>query len=101
MSYPFELYGYKMFASLNVDNATDEEYSEGGFNLSPPRSYLLTLGVQCVSGHDGTLQADLVQEHRQHRDLVRLHLDIDLAQDHAAVVIQRRQQMPARVRAAG
>jgi hypothetical protein len=59
------------------------------------------LGVQRVSGHDGTLQADLAQEHRQHRDLVRLHLSISLPQDHAAALIQRCQQMAARAGAAG
>lgn len=46
LSYPFEFSGYKMFTSLNIDNATDEKYSEGGMNLSPPRSYLLTVGMQ-------------------------------------------------------
>lgn len=46
VSVPFELMGYKMSASLNVDNLTDKDYSEGGASLSPPRSYVFTLGMK-------------------------------------------------------
>lgn len=45
-SYPFEVFGYKMTGTLNVNNVLDEEYSEGGFNLSPPRQWLFTLGMK-------------------------------------------------------
>jgi outer membrane receptor for ferric coprogen and ferric-rhodotorulic acid len=46
LSYPFEVLGYRMSATLNVNNVLDEEYSEGNFSLSPPRSYTLTLGMR-------------------------------------------------------
>jgi outer membrane receptor protein involved in Fe transport len=46
VSYPFEVLGYKMSATLNIDNLTDKEYSEGGSSLSPPRSYMFTLGMK-------------------------------------------------------
>lgn len=46
LSYPFEALGYRMTASLNVDNVTDKKYSEGGANLSAPRSYMFTLGMK-------------------------------------------------------
>jgi outer membrane receptor protein involved in Fe transport len=46
ISYPFELLGYKMSGTLNVDNLTNKDYSEGGFNLSPPRSYTFTIGMK-------------------------------------------------------
>jgi outer membrane receptor protein involved in Fe transport len=42
---PVEVFGYNMRLSLNVTNVFDKEYSEGGFNLSPPRSWLLTTGI--------------------------------------------------------
>lgn len=45
-SYPFEVFGYKMTGTLNVNNLLDEEYSEGGFNLSPPRQWLFTVGMK-------------------------------------------------------
>lgn len=45
-SYPFEVFGYKMTGTLNVNNVLDEEYSEGGFNLSPPRQWLFTVGMK-------------------------------------------------------
>ena len=54
------------------------------------------LGVQCVRGDDRSGQVDEVQHGGEHGDLVRLGLDIDLAQDHAVPVIQRGQQMPPR-----
>jgi outer membrane receptor protein involved in Fe transport len=46
VSVPFEVLGYKMSATLNVDNVTNKNYSEGGSNLSPPRSYMFTLGMK-------------------------------------------------------
>ena len=46
ISVPFEVLGYKMTGSLNVDNLTDKNYSEGGPSLSPPRSYMFTLGMK-------------------------------------------------------
>lgn len=45
-SYPFEVFGYKMTGTLNVNNALDEEYSEGNFNLSESRSWRFTLGMK-------------------------------------------------------
>jgi outer membrane receptor protein involved in Fe transport len=44
-SLPFEFGGYRFNASLNVGNVLDEKYSEGGLNLSPPRSWTLGLGM--------------------------------------------------------
>ncbi len=46
LSYPFELFGYKMSGTLNVSNITDKEYSEGNYNLAEPRSYMFTLGMK-------------------------------------------------------
>ena len=46
ISYPFEVLGYKMSASLNVDNLLDKEYSEGNFALASPRSFNFTLGMK-------------------------------------------------------
>lgn len=46
VSYPFELFGYKMSTTLNVSNLTDKEYLEGNYNLADPRSYTLTLGMK-------------------------------------------------------
>lgn len=45
VSYPFQVFGYRFNTSLHVDNITDKEYSEGNWNLSPPRSYMLSLGL--------------------------------------------------------
>ena len=50
LSYPWQVFGYKLNTSLNVNNALDKDYIEGGgvsggFNLSPPRSWLLTTGL--------------------------------------------------------
>ena len=45
------------------------------------------LGVHRVCGDHRPGQVDAVQQRREHRDLVRLRLDIDLAQDHAAGVV--------------
>lgn len=46
LSYPFEVFGYKMSGTLNVSNIMDKEYSEGNFNLAEPRSYMFTLGMK-------------------------------------------------------
>ena len=46
ITYPFEVYGYKMTAGLNIDNLTDKEYSEGNFSLAAPRSWVFTLGMK-------------------------------------------------------
>jgi len=43
---PFEVFGYRMNSSLNLNNVFNKEYSEGGFNLSPPRSWLVSVGMQ-------------------------------------------------------
>ena len=40
----------KLSATLNVDNMTDKNYSEGGASLSPPRSYTFSLGMQFGRG---------------------------------------------------
>jgi len=45
-SYPIELVGYKMTASLNINNVFDKEYSEGNMNLSSPRTWLVTMGMK-------------------------------------------------------
>lgn len=45
-AYPFELFGYKMTGTLNISNLTNKEYSEGGFNLAPPRSFTFSLGMK-------------------------------------------------------
>lgn len=45
-SYPAEIYGYKMNFTLNVNNAFNKEYSEGGLNLSAPRTWTLTTGLK-------------------------------------------------------
>jgi len=44
--YPFELFGYKMNTALNVNNVFNTDYSEGGLNLSPGRTWTLTLGMK-------------------------------------------------------
>jgi outer membrane receptor protein involved in Fe transport len=46
LRYPFELFGYQFEGMLNIDNIFDKVYSEGNFGLAPPRSILLTLGMQ-------------------------------------------------------
>ncbi len=46
LSYPFEVFGYKMSSTLNVTNLLDEEYSEGNYSLAPPRSYTLSVGLK-------------------------------------------------------
>jgi outer membrane receptor protein involved in Fe transport len=45
IGYPFEVGGYRMTASLNVNNVFNTRYSEGGFNLSNPRSWVLRMGM--------------------------------------------------------
>jgi hypothetical protein len=52
------------------------------------------LGMQGVGGDHGPGQVDAVQQGGEHRDLVRLGLDVDLPQDHAVPVIKRGQQVP-------
>ena len=54
------------------------------------------LGMQSIGGDDRPGQVDVVQHGGEHRDLVGLGLDVDLAQDHAMSVIKGGQQMPAR-----
>ncbi len=44
--YPFEVFGYRLNASLNINNVLDKDYSEGNFALAPSRSYLLSLGMK-------------------------------------------------------
>lgn len=46
LSYPFEVFGYKLSSSLNIGNLTDKDYLEGNYNLADPRSYRLTLGMK-------------------------------------------------------
>ena len=45
-SYPIDVFGYKVSATLNIDNMFDKNYSEGNFSLAPPRSYMLTVGMR-------------------------------------------------------
>lgn len=52
------------------------------------------LGVQGIGGDHRPGQVDAVQQGSEHRDLIRLGLDIDLSQDHAVTVIERGQQVP-------
>ena len=52
------------------------------------------LGVQGIGGDDRPGQVNAVQQRGEHRDLVRLGPDIDLAQDHAVSVIEGGQQVP-------
>ena len=54
------------------------------------------LSVQCVRRDHRSGQVNAVQQGGEHRDLVRLGLDVGLAQDHAVLVIEGGQQMPAR-----
>jgi outer membrane receptor protein involved in Fe transport len=46
ISYPFEVFGYQLSATLNVNNVTDKEYLEGNYNLADPRSYTFTMGMK-------------------------------------------------------
>jgi hypothetical protein len=46
ISYPVEVFGYKLSTTLNIDNVLDKDYSEGNFSLAPPRSYMLTVGLR-------------------------------------------------------
>ena len=54
------------------------------------------LGVHRVRGDHRPGQVDAIQQRREHGDLVRLRLDIDLPEDHAAGVLERGQQVPRR-----
>jgi len=45
-SYPFEVLGYQMTGTLNVNNALNKDYSEGNYNLAEPRSFRFTLGMK-------------------------------------------------------
>jgi outer membrane receptor protein involved in Fe transport len=44
--YTWNVLGYNLTTTLNVNNLFDKDYSEGGFNLSAPRSWLLTTGLR-------------------------------------------------------
>ena len=44
--YPVEVYGYRMNLTLNINNVFNKDYSEGGLNLSPPRTWTLTTGFK-------------------------------------------------------
>lgn len=46
VSYPVDVFGYKLTTRLNIDNLTDKNYSEGGYALAPSRSYTLTVGMK-------------------------------------------------------
>ena len=54
------------------------------------------LSVQRVRRDHRSGQVNAIQKGREHRDLVRLGLDVGLAQDHAVLVIEGGQQVPAR-----
>ena len=69
--------------------------------LSDQVAGVLALGVQRIGGDDRPGQGDPVQQHGQHRDLVGLGLHIDLAQDYAMRMVERREQVPAGFCAAG
>lgn len=45
-SYPFEVFGYQMAGTFNIANVTDKKYSEGGYNLAPPRSFTLRVDMK-------------------------------------------------------
>ena len=80
---------------LDGDQVVRAALGDQVFGVSP-------LGMQGIRCDDRTGQADAVQQGGEHRDLVRLGLDIYLAQDHAVPVIESGQQMPSRaVRDAG
>jgi len=55
-----------------------------------------TPSVQRIGGDYRPGQVNMVQQRGEQRDLVRLGLDVGLAQDHAVLVIEGGQQMPAR-----
>ena len=59
------------------------------------------LGMQRVGGDDSPGDIDAVQQHREHRDLVRLRADPHLTQDSAMSMIEGSQQVIARFAAAG
>ncbi|WP_414660376.1 TonB-dependent siderophore receptor [Horticoccus sp. 23ND18S-11] len=42
VSYPWEIYGYRVTTGLGVYNLLDEKYSEGSFAQSPARNWLMT-----------------------------------------------------------
>ncbi len=46
VGFPWRVGDYRLNFSLSVNNVFDKDYSEGGFNLSPPRSWLFTTSVQ-------------------------------------------------------
>ncbi len=47
VSYPWEVFGYKLQSSLGIYNATDKDYNEGGsFVYSPKRNWLFTNTVR-------------------------------------------------------
>ncbi len=46
LSYPFELFGYKLSGTLNIANLTNKDYLEGNYNLAEPRSFKFTLGMK-------------------------------------------------------
>lgn len=39
LAFPWRVGDYRLNFALSVNNLFDEDYSEGGFNLSPPRSW--------------------------------------------------------------
>ena len=45
VAYPWELFGYKLSTSLNVQNLTDKEYYEGNVSASDARSWILRTTV--------------------------------------------------------
>ena len=60
---------------------------------------VVALGVQGVDGDHGAGQvraAESVEQRRERGDLVGLAVDIDLPQDGAGVVVDRREQVPTR-----
>ncbi|QYM77792.1 TonB-dependent receptor plug domain-containing protein [Horticoccus luteus] len=42
LSYPWQIFGQNIATSLGIYNATDEQYSEGSFVLSPGRNWLFS-----------------------------------------------------------
>ncbi len=46
LSYPFEVFGYKLTSTLNVGNLTNKDYLEGNYNLAEPRNFRFTLGMK-------------------------------------------------------
>lgn len=45
VSYPFEVFGYKMRTSLRGTNLLDEEYIEGSYSLAPSRTWWLSVDM--------------------------------------------------------